>query len=304
MKKRLLVFLLSLSLCLSLGVSVNAASTQNSFDGKDFSDAYISFSEQLAEKGVSAQTCLEDFISGYESFGGSIEQYTSTLVEYETRQAPSLNTTVRRNLQIASEYFASHSEAPSAEYSTRSTRGQWYDNIGETNPKLPQAADYSSYNILTKVKKGDIIHETSGGIATIVGHIAVVEGKYWDSTYRQYYIRTVEATLPTVTHGVLDDDRYDYRGVDVYYVTSASDTQKSKAVEFCLSQIGKPWSLEIPLLNEVSHSSNTVNWYCSELAWAGYYNAGINLHGSSIPKHIYTPAALASSPSLASRNVE
>ena len=36
MKKRLLVFLLSLSLCLSLGVSVNAASTQNSFDGKDF----------------------------------------------------------------------------------------------------------------------------------------------------------------------------------------------------------------------------------------------------------------------------
>ena len=157
MKKRLLVFLLSLSLCLSLGVSVNAASTQNSFDGKDFSDAYISFSEQLAEKGVSAQTCLEDFISGYESFGGSIEQYTSTLVEYETRQAPSLNTTVRRNLQIASEYFASHSEAPSAEYSTRSTRGQWYDNIGETNPKLPQAADYSSYNILTKVKKGDII---------------------------------------------------------------------------------------------------------------------------------------------------
>lgn len=195
MKKRLLVFLLSLSLCLSLGVSVNAASTQNSLDGKDFSDAYISFSEQLAEKGVSAQTCLEDFISGYESFDGSIEQYISTLVEYETRQAPSLNTTVRRNLQIASEYFAAHSEAPSAEYSTRSTRGQWYDNIGETNPKLPQAADYSSYNILTKVKKGDIIHETSGGIATIVGHIAVVEGKYWDSTYRQYYIRTVEATL-------------------------------------------------------------------------------------------------------------
>lgn len=178
MKKRLLVFLLSLSLCLSLGVSVNAASTQNSLDGKDFSDAYISFSEQLAEKGVSAQTCLEDFISGYESFDGSIEQYISTLVEYETRQAPSLNTTVRRNLQIASEYFAAHSEAPSAEYSTRSTRGQWYDNIGETNPKLPQAADYSSYNILTKVKKGDIIHETSGGIATIVGHIAVVEGKY------------------------------------------------------------------------------------------------------------------------------
>lgn len=279
MKKRLLVFLLSFSLCLSLGVSVNAASTQNSLDGNDFSDAYISFSEQLAEKGVSAQTCLEDFISGYESFGGSIEQYITTLVEYETRQAPGLNNTVRQNLQIASEYFAAHSEASSAEYSTRSTRGQWYDNIGETNPKLPQAADYSSYNILTKVKKGDIIHETSGGIATIVGHIAVVEGKYWDSTYRQYYIRTVEATLPTVTHGVLDDERYDYRGVDVYYVTNASDTQKSNAVEFCLSQIGKPWSLEVPLLTEVSHSSSTVNWYCSELAWAGYYNAGINRPG-------------------------
>lgn len=110
--------------------------------------------------------------------------------------------------------------------------------------------------------------------------------------------------LPPVTHGVLDDERYDYRGVDVYYVANASYTQKSNAVEFCLSQIGKPWSLEVSLLAGVSHSSNTVNWYCSELAWAGYYNAGINLHGSSIPRHIYTPAALASSSSLTSRNVE
>lgn len=304
MKKRLLVFLLSLSLCLSLGVSVNAASTQNSLDEYGFSDAYISFSEQLAEKGISAQTCLEDFISGYESFGGGIEQYIGALVEYETRQAPALNTTVSQNLEIASEYFATHSETTSTEYSTRSVGGQWYDNIGETNPKLPQAADYSSYNILTKVKKGDILHETSGGVATLVGHIAVVEGKYWDSTYKQYYIRTVEATLPTVTHGVLDDDRYDHRGINVYYATSASDSQKSSAVNFCLSQIGKPWSLEFPLLSEVSYSSNTANWYCSELAWAGYYNAGINLHGSSIPRHIYTPAALASSSSLTLRNVE
>lgn len=303
MKQKLLALLLSVVLCVPFSVSAMATSGSSDAGEDDLSYAYISFSEQLASAGLSAQTCLEDFISGYYSFdGNTLDQYVTSLIKYEMSLAPQLDAVVSRNLEIATEYFATH-EDEAWEYATRSTRGKWYDNIGETNPKLPQAADYSTYDILSTVKKGDIIHETSGGIASLVGHIAVVEGKYWDSTYDQYYIRTVEATLPNVTHGVLDDDRYDYRGVSVYYVTDATSSEKSEAVDFCLSQIGKPWSLEVPLLGSVSSSSDTKNWYCSELAWAGYYNAGINLHGSSIPKHIYTPAALASSSELTRRDI-
>ena len=304
MKKKLLALILSGVLCLSLGVPVGAASYPNE---DVFNDAYIIFSERLAADGISAQTCLEDFISGYESFdGGTVEQYIDSLVLDETNLVPQLDSTVSRNLEIAAEYFATHpDEAISVQSGGGgSTRGEWYDNIGETNPKLPEEALYDTYDILSTVKKGDIIRETSGGIASLVGHIAIVEGKYWDSTYQQWYIRTVEATLPTVTHGALDDARYDHRGVEVYYVTDASSTKKTDAVNFCLGQIGKPWSLEVPLLSSVSYNSDTKNWYCSELVWAGYYNAGINLHGSSVPKHIYTPAKLASSDKLTSRNVE
>lgn len=293
MKKKLLALLVSVSLCLSLSLPAVAASGPTDLDEASLSDAYINFSERLADEGISVQTCLEDFISGYESFyGHSVQQYIDTLVEYETALAPHLELAIYRNLQIAA-------EAPA-----RSARGQWYDNIGESNPALPQAASYDTYDILSTVKKGDIIHETSGGVASLVGHIAVVEGKYWDSTYRQYYIRTVEATLPTVTHGVLDDSRYDYRGVDIYYVTDATSTEKRAAVNFIISQLGKPWSLEMPLLSQCSYSSDTESWYCSELAWAAYYNQDINLHGSSIPRHIYTPAALASSSELTYRDVE
>lgn len=306
MKKKVLALILSCVLCLSFGISVGAAASYPDADVSD--DAYIIFSERLAANGISAQTCLEDFVSGYESFdGGTVEQYVDSLVVYEMTLVPQLDAAVSRNLEIAAEYFATHAdEAVSVQSGGGggSIRGEWYDNIGETNPKLPQEALYDTYDILSTVKKGDIIHETSGGIASLVGHIAIVEGKYWDSTYKQWYIRTVEATLPTVTHGVLDDARYDHRGVDVYYVTNASSTEKTDAVDFCLDQIGKPWSLEVPLLSSVSYDSNNKNWYCSELVWAGYYNAGVNLHGSSIPKHIYTPAKLASSSKLTSRNVE
>ena len=32
----------------------------------------------------------------------------------------------------------------------------WYDNIGESSPKLPQSASYDTYNILSTVKKATL----------------------------------------------------------------------------------------------------------------------------------------------------
>ena len=52
-------------------------------DDAALSDAYIAFSEQLADMDITVQTCLEDFISGYESFTGeNVQQYVDELVEY------------------------------------------------------------------------------------------------------------------------------------------------------------------------------------------------------------------------------
>ena len=137
-----------------------------------------------------------------------------------------------------------------------SVGGKWYDNIGDSSPKLNHAASYDKYNILSTVKKGDIIEETEGLVAQVTGHIAIVQGKYWDSTYSQYYIRTIEAGINGVVYGVLDDERYDDRGVSVYYVTSATSTQKTDAVTFCKNQLGKPYWLAIPALTRCNYSSS------------------------------------------------
>lgn len=305
MKKKLLLSLLSLAFFVSLGISAMAQPGSAAIGEDEFSDAYISFSEQLASEGISAQTCLENFISGYSAFsGGTLEQYITSMVEYEVSIATQFDDTVSRNLEIKNEYLSTHENTMDTVYSdSRSGGGRWYDNIGQMKPSLPQKANYDKYKILSTVEMGDIIYETGGGNAALVGHIAIAEGKYWDTNQKQYYIRTIEANGAGVTHGVLDDDRYDYRIIKVFDVTDAIVSDRSEAVIFCRSQLGKPWSLEVPLLTPVSYSSYTVNWYCSELVWAAYYNAGINLHGSSIPRHIYTPMKLASSSKLTVRDV-
>lgn len=57
-------------------------------------------------------------------------------------------------------------------------------------------------------------------------------------------------------------------------VSDASMKQKHDAVDFFISQLGKPYDV----LHFPPHSSkNSKNWYCSELAWAAYKNAGIDL---------------------------
>lgn len=303
MIKKILVLLLSVVLCLSASIPVLAETV--SVSEEELSNAYIEFSERMADKGVAVSTCLEDFIASYEGTSEKhLEQYIEELIKKEFVVASKEAYTVSTNLQAAMEYYAVAGNDAGVE--PCSVGGKWYDNIGDSSvssPKLNHAASYNKYNILSTVKKGDIIEETEGLVAQVTGHIAVVQGKYWDSTYGQYYIRTIEAGIHGVVYGVLDDTRYDDRGVSVYYVTSATSTQKNDAVTFCKNQIGKPYWLAIPVLTRCNYSSSATNWYCSELVWAAYYNQGINLNGSSIPMNIYMPATLAASSKLTSRSV-
>ena len=78
---------------------------------------------------------------------------------------------------------------------------KWYYNTGE---RLPRAANYSKYNLLKIVEPGDIIYEANGGLG-VTGHIAIVEGVFYDEKYQQYYIRIIEAIDAGVCRSVLDD---------------------------------------------------------------------------------------------------
>lgn len=146
---------------------------------------------------------------------------------------------------------------------------KWYYNTGTS---LPKAANYSKYNLLDTVKKGDIIYESKGGFG-ITGHTMIVEGKYYSSKYKQYYIRVVEALNIGVARSVLDDSRVDEKNSHVLRVKGASDAIASNATDFCIGQLGKAYMIDF----KKDTSPNEPDWYCSELVWAGYYNQGIDI---------------------------
>ena len=156
--------------------------------------------------------------------------------------------------------------------------------------------------------KGDIIQETGGGIALITGHIAIVEGTFYDAGQSQLYIRLIEVGISGVVYGVLDDTRYQHRSIAIHRVASASTSQKNGAINFCISQLGKPYNPVVfavnpnePILPGSLGQCSTGNascWYCSELVWAAYYGEGINLYGFTIPDNIYYPSLLAASSKL------
>lgn len=161
-------------------------------------------------------------------------------------------------------------EQPEMTFSSRfGGASEWYYNTGTT---LPKAANYSKYRLLAKVKKGDIIYESKGGFG-ITGHTMIVEGKYYSSEYRQYYIRVVEALSIGVVRSVLDDSRVDEKNSIILRVRKANDTVTSNATNFCISQLGKAYMIDF----RKDRSLNEPDWYCSELVWAGYYNQGINI---------------------------
>lgn len=155
--------------------------------------------------------------------------------------------------------------------------GMWQYNTGS---KLPTSPKYSKYNLLSAVKKGDIIYEAEGGYG-VTGHASIVEGVYYDTNYSKFYIQIIESIGSSsgsgygcgVCRSVFDDDRCDERRASVWRVDSATEAQIYAAVEFCYNQIGKDYSLA------PSHSTSpdTSSWYCSELVWAAYHNQGIVL---------------------------
>lgn len=162
------------------------------------------------------------------------------------------------------------------EFNPSSNKGNPFAWQYNTGLSLPRDPNYSKYNLLEVCKPGDIIYEANGGFG-ITGHIAMVEGKFYDEARGKYYIRVIEAIQNGVVRGVLDDDRVDMQKSYVYRVKDATEDMAQKAVQFEISQLGKPYILDFR-----KHTSpDTWAWYCSELAWASYMIQGINLETQS-----------------------
>lgn len=157
-------------------------------------------------------------------------------------------------------------------YSSRSGGStEWYYNIGTSLPANANP-NYSKYNLLTKVKKGDTIYEAKGFYG-VTGHTMIVEGVFYDANFDTYYVRVIEAIGAGVVRSALDDTRVDARDVSIHRVTDATTSDINGAVNFCIGELGSSYSLDFAK----DHSSSETDWYCSEVVWAGYYNEGIDI---------------------------
>ena len=301
--KKLLSVVLTCIFIFSFAVPVFASSQQIDpvtglpLDIALFSDAYTNFTIILDDMNIIPMTSIEEFVSNYiDGTYSNIDQYVNHMVTLEILWAEN-NTINYLNYISVADYPVTYG----------TSGAEWYDNIiTEEGIELGRQPIYSIYNIKSQVSPGDIIQETEGLLTAITGHIAIVQGNYYDRDHLMYYTRTIEANSYGVVYGVLDDQRFNARGARVYHVTNASEEQILGAINFCEEQIGKPYNYDglNGNLLRCQYAETTTKWYCTELVWAAYYNQGINLYvWGEIPGNIYMPAQMGISPLLERRNI-
>lgn len=187
-------------------------------------------------------------------------------------QSKSYNTSQNAIVHAQTDYSVSSRYSRSSSSSSSSSGGNTY--YYNTGTSISKKAKYGNkkYNLLTTVKKGDILYEKVGGFG-ITGHVAIVEGIFTDSKTKRKYVRIIEAIDKGVKRGILDDTRMKEKKVTVLRVKKAKASQINKAVNFCIKQLNKKYSLDF----KHDTKSSEKDWYCSELVWAAYKNQGINI---------------------------
>lgn len=157
-------------------------------------------------------------------------------------------------------------------YSSSSSSGgrKWYYDTGLELPQQPKYGNFYFDNIWA----GDILYEDAG-FGGLTGHIAIIEGSFYNSKYNMNYWRILEAVSPGgVCRGVLDDDRFVDRKGQLLYVVNSTQTSRDEAIYFVKMQLGKPWALQ-PFTKPTS--INHKQWQCSTLVWAAYKYAGFDI---------------------------
>lgn len=120
---------------------------------------------------------------------------------------------------------------------------------------------------------GDIVFETNTTLT--LGHMAVITNLSKQSAEYGTYCETIESVKgPGVVYGFLDDERIARFGVKILRVYQ-SGRFWDNAYNFLIDQVGKGYSLEY--WHGHTDGETTQKWYCSELVWAAYYNAGIDI---------------------------
>lgn len=154
----------------------------------------------------------------------------------------------------------------------------------KANDPMPMSNSLGTY--------GDIIVNTSGSTSlgsigiSYIGHAAIVSNDA-NITIESW----PKSNSPIDIDGVqqYDNDWAGVSGTMLVRPNGATTTQYRTAVAFAEKQIGKPYNWNF--LNK----NTTDSFYCSQLVWQAWLDAGINCETGSTPNAVIAPADLVNS---------
>lgn len=243
--------------------------------------AYRTLTDSLYDMGYTFDVSLESFIKNCDT--QNLDSYCQQFLdEYQ------LVTTPITEISAVLEDSTVVAPAPAEPTDIQSGSDAWFYNTGTS---LPQEASYDTYSLLSTLHAGDVVVEHNTVASGITGHAAIVEGKFWSSTYDMYYIRVIEAISQGVCRSVMDDERVDEKEAYFYHLTDEDFDASVNAVMWAAGQLGKTYRLYAGS----SVSASRTHWYCSELVYASYYNQGVNLIPGTTPGDAILPYSFESS---------
>ena len=294
---------LALLLCVMVCVSMlgTFASAEDAGDELNNNSIEVISIEEEPEKGLyyedEVMNAYAKLTAYYEALGQTVTASYDEFVAAFDASGEKIDAFLANYIPETNEGLAGMEPGADAEINASGDQAWYYD----TGTSLPRAASYSANNLLSVVKKGDILYETKGEFAPLVGHCALIEGVFWSVAQNQFYIRVVEAIQTGVVRSVFETERLEHKGDIILRVPSATHQQKHAAVDFAISQLGASYVIDL----QHDTSANESDWYCSELVWAAYKRQGIDLETSDttagiVPKEIYV-STLTSTISVSSK---
>lgn len=244
--------------------------------------SYVDVLESYYDLGIgnagNPSMSFDDFYDSYYAEGSNRNLYEFTLkLAYENG-----------NYEDVSKFLSASSLSNISTYQSSSSGGDdtgGGDSTKDASYILKSRVDYSytpesafarepyrSVYDYSSVSAGDIVWETET-ILFNSGHNALITDMNHNSYYGSY-IQTVEAVGGGVQFGFLDDLRMTAYKCKILRVKGSDTTKVKSAIKFAKAQIGKDYSLNTLRLNT---SIDSKEWYCSELVYASWKYAGIDI---------------------------
>ena len=263
-----------------------------------FKKYYDQVKKTVNEQGKEICWSFDKFCENYYNSGLNLDSYLDYVIEI------SLN-----DFNPEQIHYSSSSGSEDADYIMSGTytlerdggidRVVKYQYDGEITPLNAFSRELRYFNYYYgDIRAGDILVETHTHIAVLdnIGHAAIVSNPrkltykdydkihYADDLFDyeddyMYYIQTIEAVGSGVKYGFLDDNRMIEYGVVILRPKQETSTEQiNKMLKFMKSQLLKPYNVNfVGFFNPMEVDPTANSWYCSELAWAAYKYAGVDI---------------------------